>query len=130
MNIQRLVALVGGIVFILIGILGFFSVFTPGNALLGLFAVNVVHNIVHLLLGIIALIAVYLGMSQLYNRVIGIVYLLLAVLGFILIPATPVGGTLLFVSLNLADNFLHLVLGIILAGVGFLVPADVQTARA
>ncbi|MBV9691091.1 MAG: DUF4383 domain-containing protein [Ktedonobacteraceae bacterium] len=127
MSIQRLVTLVGGIVFILIGILGFISPLTPGGALLGLFAVNAVHNIVHLLLGIIALIAVYIGMSQLYNRVIGIVYLLLAILGFILVP---ISGTLLLVSINLADNFLHLVFGIILAGVGFLLPADVQTARA
>ncbi|MBV8695574.1 MAG: DUF4383 domain-containing protein [Chloroflexi bacterium] len=129
MSIQRLVTLVGGIIFILIGILGFFPVFTPGGALLGLFAVNAVHNIVHLLLGIIALIAVYLGMSQLYNKVIGIVYLLLAIIGFILLPVGP-GLLLGIVAINLADNFLHLVLGIVLAGVGFLVPADVQTARA
>jgi hypothetical protein len=41
-------AMVFGVVFVLIGLLGFFN-----NPVVGLFAVNAVHNIVHILLGII-----------------------------------------------------------------------------
>ena len=47
-NIQRTVALVFGVVFLLVGILGFVPALTPGGALLGLFMVNGVHSVVHL----------------------------------------------------------------------------------
>jgi hypothetical protein len=51
-------------------------------------------------------------------KVVGAVYLLLAVLGFVLIPA---GGDLLgLVAMNTADHWLHLVLGVVIVAVGFM----------
>jgi hypothetical protein len=121
-NFNRTFALVVGIVFILIGILGFIPALVPGGALLGIFGVNAIHSIVHLLIGILGIAAVYTGRARLYNQVIGIVYLLLGVLGFI--PALVPNGMLLgLVDINLADNFLHLVVGAAMALVGFFVPA-------
>lgn len=128
-NIQRTVALLVGIVFVLIGIVGFIPSFVPGGALLGIFAVNTLHNLVHVLFGILGIAAAFTGWSRLYNRVIGIVYLLLAVLGFI--PGLTLSGALLgLVSINLSDNFLHLIVGAVLFIVGFFVTERATAARA
>src|SRR5712664_998598 len=128
-NIQKTVALVVGIVFVLVGILGFIPALVPGGALLGIFAVNALHSIVHLLVGILGVAAAYTGLPRLYNRVIGIVYLALAVLGFI--PVLIINGALLsLVSINLADNLLHLVVGAALTYVGFFVAESLTAAKA
>ncbi|GCE07989.1 DUF4383 domain-containing protein [Dictyobacter aurantiacus] len=117
-NIQKTIALVFGIVFLLIGILGFVPALTPGGALLGLFMVNGVHSVVHLLFGVLGIAAAFTGMGRLYNRASGIIYLLIAILGFI--PGLAPNGMLLgLVMINLADNFLHIVIGVVLTLVGF-----------
>jgi len=124
-NIQRTVALVFGIVFLLIGLLGFVPALTPGGALLGLFMVNGVHSIVHLLFGVLGIAAAFTGYSRLYNKAGGVIYLVLALVGFIALlgvsALAPNGMLLGLVMINMADNFLHLVLGLVLAYVGFAV---------
>ncbi len=124
-NIQRTAALVFGIVFLLVGILGFVPALTPGGALLGLFMVNGLHSIVHLLFGVFGIAAAFTGYSRLYNKVGGVIYLVLAVVGFIALlgvsALAPNGMLLGLVMINMADNFLHLVLGLVLAYVGFAV---------
>src|SRR5690348_12163351 len=109
-SLQRTVALVFGVVFLLVGILGFIPPLNSGNALLGLFAVNWPHNIVHLLFGVLGIVAAASGSwSLLYVRATGIIYLLVALLGFIPIPVLNMNGMLLgLVMINTADNFLHL----------------------
>jgi hypothetical protein len=119
-NMNRTVAFVFGIVFLMIGVLGFVPALTPGGALLGLFMVNGLHSIVHLLFGVLGIAAASTGFERLYNRAGGVIYLLLGVLG--LIPALVPGGLLLgLVMINGADNILHLVIGAVLAYVGFAV---------
>jgi hypothetical protein len=127
-NINKTVALVFGIVFLLIGILGFIPALTPGMALLGLFMVNGIHSVIHLIFGVLGIAAAFTGTERLYNRAGGIIYLLIGVLGFI--PALVPGGLLLgLVMINLADNILHLVIGAILAYTGFaLVNRRIATA--
>ena len=79
---------------------------------------------VHLLFGVLGIAASVTGMGRLYNRAGGVIYLLLGVLG--LIPALVPNGMLLgLVMINPADNVLHLVIGAVLAYVGFAV----QTRR-
>jgi hypothetical protein len=107
-------ALAFGAVYLLVGILGFFVTdnFTGGTNedKLILFPVNHLHNIVHLLIG-----AAWLGASRRHdtakstNTAIGVVYLLVAALGF-------TGLEFMDDLLNIqgsgsADNFLHLVSG-------------------
>ncbi|HLG78823.1 MAG TPA: DUF4383 domain-containing protein [Ktedonobacteraceae bacterium] len=117
-NIQRTVAFAFGIVFLLIGILGFVPALTPGGALLGIFMVNGLHSVIHLLFGVLGLVAAFTGTGRLYNRSVGIIYLLLAILG--VIPALVPNGMLLgLVMINGADNILHLVIGVVLLLVGF-----------
>jgi hypothetical protein len=126
------VALVFGIVFLLVGILGLLQ---PGgrqmgadpapHILLGLFPVNLLHNIVHLLFGIwgIAASRSFSG-ARSYAQIGGVIYIVLAVLGFVA-PTTfgfiPIGGN---------DIWLHAVLGIALAYFGFTAKDAPATAAA
>ncbi len=117
---NRILAFVLGIVLTLVGILGFFvtSSMTVGN-LLG-FDVDVVHNLVHLLSGIVGLVAVFTGWSRRFNQIFGIVYLLVALAG--LIPALYFSGRLLgLMHVNAADNVLHWVIALAAIIVGFFV---------
>ena len=57
MNVRTL-AKVFGVVFVLVGILGFVPGITSGGHLLGIFEVDTTHNIIHLISGILAFVAV------------------------------------------------------------------------
>ena len=128
-SINRIVALVLGIVFTLVGILGFFTTSTMApNYILG-FGVDVVHNIIHLVIGLAGIAAAFSGWSRRYNQVFGIIYLILGVAG--LIPGLYFGMTgdmrlLGLTFVNGADNVLHLVVGIVQIAVGFFV-RDTET---
>ncbi|QYJ17039.1 hypothetical protein Rxycam_02876 [Rubrobacter xylanophilus DSM 9941] len=119
--VVRTVALVLGVVFLLIGILGFVPGVTTGEGyLLGIFAVNALHNVVHLAVGVLGIAAYYWERyARLYCQVLGVVYLVIGVLGFI--PGITVGGDMLLgiIHVNLADNLLHLVVGAVAAYFGF-----------
>lgn len=97
------IAKVLGVVFVLVGILGFFS-----DPLLGLFEVDTVHNIVHIVLGL-----VLLAMANKKGLlIVGVLYLIVAILGFVMGEGELLG---LF-HVNTADNWLHLVLAVVLLG--------------
>ena len=100
-----------GIVLTLVGVAGFFT----GDMLLW-FQVDTVHNVIHLLSGVVAIIAV--SMSEEYAKtyliVFGIVYALVTILGF------AMGGSILgLFEVNAADNYLHLVIAAVCLVVGF-----------
>jgi hypothetical protein len=129
MGIARTVALVLGVVYVLVGILGFIPGITSqggdfadmpsaSGAILGIFPVNVLHNIVHLAIGAALLYgSTATPLAIVVSRVIGVVYLLVAVIGFFS-PDTfglmPIGG---------ADIFLHLASAAVLLYIGFMAPA-------
>jgi len=117
----RTFALVAGIIFLAVGVLGFIPGVTTGaGLLLGIFAVDAVHNLIHLLVGALGVAAYYRERyARLYCQGLGIVYLLVGILGFI--PALLFGDNLLLglFSVNLADNLLHLVVGALAAYLGF-----------
>src|SRR5467141_2344090 len=78
-----------GIVFLAVGILGFVpGVSAPGPdgmpMLLGIFMVNTAHSIVHVASGAVFLIASMsgAGAARLWFQLFGIVYAIVAVLGF------------------------------------------------
>ena len=93
----RYFALVMGIVFLAIGVLGFFpAALAPAGAgeeiavdtlygrLLGIFPVNVLHSLVHALFGVWGILAYRsLAHSVTYSQVVGISYAVLAIMGFI-----------------------------------------------
>ena len=106
-----------GVVFLLIGVLGFVPSITKDEMLFGIFHVNMAHNVVHLLSGAIALWAgmTSIGASRIYFRVFGVVYGLVAVLGFM----TPEGPVLGMVSNNPADTYLHVGIALVSLIAGF-----------
>ncbi len=122
MTIVQRVAQIFGVVFILVAIVGFVATgmgnmeADPATAprLLGLFPVNVLHNVVHLLFGIWGLMASRtFGGARSYARIAGVLYLGLAAVGYL----SPNGFG--FVPLGSNDIWLHALLGFVLAAVGF-----------
>lgn len=127
---NRLVATIFGAVYLVVGALGFAVtagvgfIATEGGLLLGIFEVNPLHNVAHLLIGAALLIA---GLSSVIaakwvNIIVGAVYLLLGIVGFFL-----AGTDLNILALNTFDHFLHLTSALVLLGVGL---AAERTAQA
>lgn len=96
-----------GFVFLAIGVLGFIPAAAPQDMLLGYFHVNMLHNLVHIVTGIIALVVAFGRCScctpSRFFQVFGIVYGLVAILGF-WYGESPILG---LVANNMADNLLH-----------------------
>lgn len=122
------IAMVFGVVFLLIAIVGFISpggmamTVDPPGMLLGMFPINMLHNVVHLLFGIWGLAASrsWSGAKS-YAQIGGVIYLILAVCGYFVpnfFNLVPLGGN---------DIWLHALLGLILAGVGFTAKAETVT---
>jgi hypothetical protein len=121
-TVQKLAA-VFGVVFILVAIVGFIA---PGGMAmqptdpataakaLGIFPVNLLHNIVHLLFGVWGLAASrsWSGSRQFFI-VAGFIYLVLTILGFV----SPTGFGL--VPLGGSDIWLHCLLAIAMLGIGY-----------
>jgi hypothetical protein len=101
-------AKVFGLVLLAVGIMGFISGFTPDDELLGVFHVDPLHNLIHLGSGAIALWAGYISRhaSRMYFQVFGVIYALVAVLGFMAGDSDILG----LVANNTADNWLHVVI--------------------
>ena len=87
-------ALIFGIVFAVVGILGFMPAPPPADApplavehghglALGLFPVNTPHNIVHLLFGLLGLAASAGGWGRGYFQLVAVSYVILTVMGLI-----------------------------------------------
>lgn len=122
-SLSRKVAAAFGAVFVILGLVGFTvsgghdAIGTEGGHLLGLFEVNVAHNLVHLVVGIalIAAAALSNSIAKLANIVVGAVYLLVAVIGLIII-----NGDLNILALNGLDNGLHVVVGGALLAAGLV----------
>jgi hypothetical protein len=135
-------ATVVSVVFIAVGVLGFipgittdfdtitFAGHDSDAMLLGIFQVSVLHNIVHLLFGVVGL-ALARTATGARNFLIGggLVYLLLWVYGLVVDESSDAN----FVPLNDADDWLHLVLaaGMILLGLllGRSLPARNRSVR-
>jgi hypothetical protein len=113
-------ALVIGIVFIAVGILGFVP--NPLVSPTGLFAVNTMHNLVHLISGIVLLAGLYSFGASLALKIVGIVYALVAILGFFIVGDD--GMMLGMIHVNEADKWLHVVLAVVILLAGFALPDD------
>ena len=99
-----------GIVLLLVGIAGFFV-----DGMLLFFEVDPVHNVVHLLSGVVALAAAGAGESyaRLYLIIFGLVYAVVTVVGFMTSDVLGLFGV------NDADNYLHGAIALVSLGVGF-----------
>jgi hypothetical protein len=128
---NRLLAIILGIFYVLIGIagfavtmgIGFFA--APGGLLLGIFEVNSFHNVAHLLLGATLLIAGLAGVraARTVNSIVGAAYLVLGIAGLFV-----VGSPFNILAINGADNVLHFGSAALLLAVGLGAERAVKTA--
>jgi hypothetical protein len=120
----RLYCLLVGAVLVIAGIIGFFyeASFATGDSLrsddvFGVLSVNGWHNVVHISIGALLLIAAG-SAARGAALFVGVLYIALCVLGFIATSDSGIGfiaenDTLIkLVPVNNEDNVLHLILGI------------------
>ncbi len=125
----RTYAKVGGVVVLLVGVLGLI-LGDPADGLLG-FNIDIVEDIVHLATGGLLTYVGFSGPDDQVRSVVmilGVVYLVVGVLGFIL----PELFGLLPNELALQDNILHLALGVLAlwAARGYTAPTTTTTPGA
>ena len=96
-----------------------------GAMLLGLFAVSILHNIVHLLFGVagIALSRTF-DSARLYLIVGGVLYAVLFLYGLVI----DHGSDANFVPVNNADNWLHLILALGMLALGLVLGRTAEPA--
>ncbi|HEX2145253.1 MAG TPA: DUF4383 domain-containing protein [Glycomyces sp.] len=123
----RVMAMVISAVFVLVGVLGFvpgvttdydtmtFAGHHSDAMLFGLFAVSILHNLVHLLFGIVGF-AMARSATGAIRFLIGggVVYLVLWIYGILI----DLDSTANFVPVNGPDNWLHLGLAVVMIGLG------------
>jgi Domain of unknown function (DUF4383) len=132
--VQSLAMLVGA-TFLLVGVLGFipgitthysdlsFAGHDSGAQLLGIFQVSILHNIVHLLFGVVGIVlAKAPDTARTFLIGGGVVYLALWLLGIV------GGGD--WIPVDTADNWLHFVLGVGMIGLGFVTGREVSRRTA
>jgi hypothetical protein len=119
-------AILFGLVFLVVGILGFVPSITKDEMLLGIFHVNFAHNIVHLASGAVFLLCGLAGAgpSRMFFRIFGIVYAVVAALGFYY-GDQPILG---IISNNTPVIWLHVGLAVVMLIIGFGVSSDTATA--
>ena len=132
MNAARGIATVFGAVYVLVGLAGFVPALVTGSPppdmpsadgnLLGIFPINMVHNLVHIVIGAALLYgATATPAAIMVSRVVGVVYAAVALLGLVA-PDTfglmPIGG---------ADILLHAFTALVLLYIGFA--ANPEDAR-
>jgi len=122
-----------GVIFVFVGIAGFIpglnrmdtmshdhlTVTGPGTGmLLGLFHVNVLHNIVHILFGVLGIVAARGGWAVMYCRIVAVAYILLAVMGSLKMANLQYTFGLIPIEGN--DVWLHALIGIAAAIFGWI----------
>jgi len=118
--------------FVLIGVLGFLPGVTTDYGemeiaghhseakLLGLFQVSVLHNVLHLVFGLLGMFMSWFAMgARLFLLGGGLLYLLLGVYGFFVDESGPAN----FLPVNTADDWLHVGLAAAMIGLGLALRA-------
>ncbi len=125
-------AMLMGIVFLLVGVLGFIPGITTdydqlgnfgevGAKLLGIVGINWLENVVHLLYGVLGLaLARTWDGSRAYFLGGGVIYLVLWIYGLVI----DLDSNANFLSVNNASNWLHFILGVVMVGIGVLLGRD------
>lgn len=111
-GLQTMFATILGAILLLVGIIGFVN-----NPVLGIFPVNNLHNLVHIVSGVVLVWAGVWGgttVARMVNRIFGIVYGLVAVLGFV----AP-GMMMNLLNVEMKDNILHILIAVASLIVGF-----------
>jgi len=130
---SMLYAGVVGAVLVLVGIIGFFynATFTSDesvrDAVFGLLDVNGWHNVLHVMTGVVGLLAFSAGVhaARTYAMAVGLLYLAVAVWGFMIGSGDSI---LSIIPVNTEDNILHLLLGVAGVGAALATPAEARAS--
>ncbi len=127
-----------GVVFLLVGILGFIPGITSNYStmmfaghqseamLLGIFQVSILHNIVHLLFGVAGLaMSRTVSGARSYLLGGGIIYAILWIYGLVIGQESAAN----FVPVNTADNWLHFLLAVGMIGLALALNRGDRTTR-
>jgi hypothetical protein len=131
-TIPEILALAFGAVYLLVGIIGFFVTGFDdfaGNEqhemLIGLFMINPLHNIAHILVGVLGLVlGRTLSGARTYGWLLAGLYAVLFVYGLI-----AVGESWDFLNVNGADNVLHIATAIVGLVIALLPVRTAVTSR-
>lgn len=125
---KKLIVLFGA-VFLVVGVLGFIANPIVGD--MGFFHADTMHNLVHLVSGLLFLIVGFSAPAKagLTMKIFGAVYLLVAILGFLMVDASGTGSVLGLIEVNSADNWLHVVLGLVIFGAGSMAKSDIAMTQ-
>jgi sulfite exporter TauE/SafE len=121
--------LIGGIVLLLLGIVGYAGVFSDTKSA---FYLDTGENVAHTVLGIVAIAAAYLlkdaNLQKWLVVVVGVVALFFGVYGFIVASNTPPNTFGISNLESPADDILHLVVGIWALAAAFMPRGMMATA--
>jgi Domain of unknown function (DUF4383) len=130
---SMLYAGVAGAVLVLVGIIGFFynATFTSDesvrDAVFGILDVNGWHNVLHVMTGVLGLLAFSAGAytARTYAMAVGLLYLAVAVWGFMVGSGDSI---LSIIPVNTEDNILHLLVGVAGVGAALATPAEARAS--
>ncbi|MEU4804201.1 DUF4383 domain-containing protein [Actinosynnema sp. NPDC023587] len=135
---MRTAAYVVGVVFLALGVAGFVPGLTTNHdalrfagdseaLLFGVFAVSVLHNIIHLLIGVWGVVtARSVRGASLFLVSGGVFYMVLWFYGLV-VGTAP--GPANFLPINTADGWLHLCSALVMTGLGFALTRKASQTR-
>jgi hypothetical protein len=123
-------ALLLGVVFIIVGILGFIDNPIVGTSPDAIFHADSIHNWVHIVSGVLFVLFASSMPASVSGFMIlfGIVYLGLGIYGMMTIGSEGTTKLLGFLTVNGADNYLHIALGAVILLMGFVTRRTVVRA--
>ena len=132
-TLPQTLSLVFGIVYLLVGIVGFFVTGFDdfaGNSqherLIGLFMINPLHNVAHILVGIAGIaLAKTLASARTYGWLLTVLYGALFIYGLI-----AAGESWDFLNINAADNVLHIATALVGLVIALMPVRDAVSHRA
>ena len=132
-TVPEILALAFGAVYLLVGIVGFFVTgfdhFADNSQhemLLGLFMINPLHNIAHILVGIAGLaMARTLAGARSYGWLLAVLYAALFVYGLFAVNASWD-----FLNINAGDNVLHILTALVGLAIALIPVRDAVSSRA
>lgn len=109
-------AVLFGVVLVIVGVLGFIP--NPIVGPTGFFMTNGLLQLAYFVIGVVLLIVAVTAPAKSggWMKIFGVLYLLAAVLGFVMAPH---GGAFIGLMANMATHWLHVVIGVVLLLAGF-----------
>ncbi|MCW2698952.1 MAG: conserved rane protein of unknown function [Blastococcus sp.] len=130
-TLPQTLSLVFGVVYLLVGIVGFFvtgfdDFASPSDKTLLIFDINPLHNIAHILVGIAGIaLARTLASARTYGWLLAVLYGALFIYGLI-----AAGESWDFLNINGADNGLHIVTALVGLVIALMPVRDAVSHRA